>query len=299
MLPNGGAFAGWSDRGYISEYLPDGRCVLEALYVGDRFNSYRAYKFNFVGTPTELPALKTHAYSNGASLASMSSVFAVSWNGATEVASWTLYGSNDRSAPFQDLGSIAKSGFETTYFSDHFWAFSYAQANDVNGTSLGRSPVVEIILPNRRNQNITLVGLSINQQQTQRRLAVVVAAITLVGLVLSGILSMLLLWKKPRSNFQPKYFALRHAGDAVESGELEALKYNDESGDDSRKDSSDEDHADEEDKEAALARMLKSDPTISVTATEELQSPRLHLNQDSDHLYRRKVVWWATLWAGP
>jgi hypothetical protein len=39
------------------------------------------------------------------------------------------------------------------------------------------------------------------------------------------------------------------------------------------KTSSDEDHADEEDKEAALARMLKSDPTMSVTATEELRSP--------------------------
>jgi hypothetical protein len=64
---------------------------------------------------------------------------------------------------------------------------------------------------------------------------------------------LLLFWKRPRSNFQPKYFALRHAGDAVESGEMEALKYNDESGDDSRKDSGDEDHADEEDKEAALA----------------------------------------------
>jgi hypothetical protein len=87
---------------------------------------------------------------------------------------------------------------------------------------------------------------------------------------------LLLFWKRPRSNFQPKYFALRHAGDAVESGEMETLKYNDESDDDSRKDSSDEDHTDEEDKETTLARMLKSDPTMSVTGTKELRSPGLH-----------------------
>jgi hypothetical protein len=152
MFPNGGVFAGWNDRGYIREFAPDYRCVLEATYVGDRFNSYRGYKFNFVGMPTESPALKTHAYGSGASLGSMSSVFAVSWNGATEVASWTFYGSIDLSTSFQELGTIAKSGFETTYDSDRFWAFSYARGNAANSTSLGNSPVEEIILPNGQVQ---------------------------------------------------------------------------------------------------------------------------------------------------
>ena len=137
ILPNGGVFACWSDRDYVSEYAPDGCCILEAMYVGDRFDSYRRYKFDFVSTPGEPPALKKHAYDSGSSLDSMSSVFAVSWNGATEVVSWTFYGSNNPPTPFQDLGTIAKFGFETAYISDRFWTFSYAQANASNGTSLG------------------------------------------------------------------------------------------------------------------------------------------------------------------
>jgi hypothetical protein len=230
MLPNGGVFAGWSERGYSSEFSPDGRCVLEARFVGDRFNTYRAYKFDFVGTPAEPPVLTTHAYGSEASLASMSSVFSVSWNGATEVSSWTFYGSNDLSKRFQEVGRISRSGFETTYISDRFWAFSYAQANAVNGTSLGRSAVGEIILPNGQAQNITLAGLSIDGQLRKHRPTAVATIIVLVGLVLSIWISRsLFFWKRSRSCWQSLHKSELKPDGAIEAGEMEALKYDDES----------------------------------------------------------------------
>jgi hypothetical protein len=201
------------------------------MYVGDRFDSYRGYKFDFVGTPDEPPALKTHAYGSGASLDSMSSVFAVSWNGATEVVSWTFYGSNNPSTPFQNLGTIAKFGFETTYISNRFWAFSYAQANAANGTSLGFSRVEEIILPNRQTNNIKLAGLSTDARRTERRSAVatiVTIVIVLVGLALGGLtLILLFVWKRPNSCYLPAYMPVRNMDGYAEAGEMEALKYND------------------------------------------------------------------------
>ena len=57
------------------------------------------YKFDFVGNPGEPLALKTHAYDSGPSLDTVSSVFAVSRDGATEVVSWTFYRSNNPSTP--------------------------------------------------------------------------------------------------------------------------------------------------------------------------------------------------------
>jgi hypothetical protein len=230
MLPNGGVFAGWSERGYSSEFSPDGRCVQEAIFVSDRFNSYRAYKFDFVGAPAEPPALTTHAYGSGASLASMSSAFSVSWNGATEVSSWTFYGSNDLSKSFQELGSISRSGFETTYISPRFWAFSYALANAANGTSLGQSAVKEIILPNGQTQNITLAGLSVDRQQHKQKHSAIATVIVLVGLVL-GILmrKSQFSWRLPRSCWRPLYTSEVKPESAIEAGEMEALKYDDES----------------------------------------------------------------------
>lgn len=243
FLPNDGVFAGWSEQGYISEFTPDGRTVLEAKYVGTRFNSYRGYKFDFVGCPSEPIALKTHAYGSQAELASMSSVFAVSWNGATEVASWNFYGTNNMSTTFQNLGSIPKSGFETTFISEQFWAFSYAEARAANGMSLGVSPVEQIILPNNRIADITAAGLSIDQEQHERKSVLVVSVIVLIGLLFSGSLSMLLfMWQrsKPGSRwgtcFRSSYKTVGSTETAIEEGEMLGLRDHGEEMDDESED---------------------------------------------------------------
>lgn len=231
------------------------------MYVGDRFDSYRGYKFDFVGTPDEPPALKTHAYGSGASLDSMSSMFAVSWNGATEVVSWTFYGSNNPSTPFQNLGTIAKFGFETTYISNRFWAFSYAQANAANGTSLGFSRVEEIILPNRQTNSVTLASLLADARRAERRSAVatiVTIVIVLVCLALGGLTLILLsFWKRPDSCCLPAYMPLRNMDGYAEAGEMEALKYNDGSDSETGTESGNDRHA-EEDQQASTSSKVQS-----------------------------------------
>ena len=223
----------------MSEFAPDGRAVFEARYVGSRFFCYRIYKFEFVGHPSEPPALKAFAYGSDESFVSMSSVCYVSWNGATEVASWAFYGRNDPSAPFQALGNITKSGFETMFVSKQFWAHTYAEARAANGSTLGSSPVQEIILPNGRVENITLVGLAVHQMQLDTAkgsdietvvpasmLVLVVWAIALVGVAFIALLLMfLVLWKMRDSWHRSSYFSLQSSDNQAEEGELRLLKH--------------------------------------------------------------------------
>ncbi len=95
VLSNENVFINWTDWGYVSEYAADGRLVMEAKFMSARMDTYRAYKFNWTGVPTEPPALKAYAYGGVTSSNDIVSVTHVSWNGATEVASWNFYGAED------------------------------------------------------------------------------------------------------------------------------------------------------------------------------------------------------------
>lgn len=48
----------WDIQGYISEHDDDENCLLEAKVKFERISSYRVYKSDFVGLPTESPTLK-------------------------------------------------------------------------------------------------------------------------------------------------------------------------------------------------------------------------------------------------
>jgi hypothetical protein len=154
VLPNTNVVLNWGDNGYLSEFTADGRHLLDAKYTSARFGNYRAYKFNFTGSPEEPPALKTYAYGSGTSAADMVSVFYVSWNGATEVAKWNFYGSQDDSREFSMVGSAAKSGFETSYMSTTYLKYTYAEALSEDGRVLGKSGVEKTILPNGLDQKL-------------------------------------------------------------------------------------------------------------------------------------------------
>jgi hypothetical protein len=106
FLPNGHVFVGWGATAYYSEFDERGRIVLDARIgrrgpPGTEADTYRAYRFDWTGAPTDRPVITV----SGGSLY-------VSWNGATEVASWEILAGPDP----QQLGSVrtvAKSGFET------------------------------------------------------------------------------------------------------------------------------------------------------------------------------------------
>ena len=144
FLPNSdNVFVSWSDRGYLSEFSSDGRLLLEAQFTSERFNSYRAYKFNFVGSPSEALTLKAYAYTS--ETGELVSTFHVSWNGATEVAVRNFYGSqNSSSRGFVALGTATRTGFETTFVSQYM-RWCYAEAVTANGTVLGESDIQQIV----------------------------------------------------------------------------------------------------------------------------------------------------------
>lgn len=144
-LPNGNVFVGWSEQGYHSEFAPDGTLLMEAMFPSPTFSTYRAYKFDFVGMPAEPPVLKALVY--GSDLTELMSVLHVSWNGATEVASYSFYANGPADNSSVLLGSVAKSGFETTFSIDCFVDWVSVEAMDVEGNILAVSDVVRTIVP--------------------------------------------------------------------------------------------------------------------------------------------------------
>lgn len=137
ILPNGNAFIGWSDNSYISEHSPDGRLVMDARFQSTRFVTYRAWKFNFTGSPAEPPALKAFVY--GHSPETAMTAYYVSWNGATDVASWRFLRWQDESTEMPLIGETKRTGFETMFYSNGYEPSIVAQAISGDGTILGSS----------------------------------------------------------------------------------------------------------------------------------------------------------------
>jgi hypothetical protein len=92
--------------------------------------TYRAYKFEWTGTPTTLPAITVERDTSG-----MQSVY-VSWNGATGVDAWQLVSGDDEEtlAPVGD--PVPRSGFETTLRLVGDGAFVAVQALSADGAVL-------------------------------------------------------------------------------------------------------------------------------------------------------------------
>lgn len=149
VLDNGNIFVGWSENSYISEFTPDGELAFEAQFQSERFDTYRSYKFNFTGLPSEPPTLRSFAYGKDSSADSTSTVSYVSWNGATEVVSWDFYANaNDTSVEdFTYIGNTNKTGFETMFTVDGYMRYVMVEGIDKDGNVLGNSSVQETELP--------------------------------------------------------------------------------------------------------------------------------------------------------
>ena len=134
LLRDGGAFVGWGSQSYFSQFAPDGTLILDGqLPVGVR--SYRAYLADWVGRPADGP--RVVAQSNPAG----GFVVHASWNGATEVARWTVLAGHDGSS-LSAVGSQAWTGLETAIEVNSEGPAFCAVALDATGREIGRSPVV-------------------------------------------------------------------------------------------------------------------------------------------------------------
>jgi hypothetical protein len=130
-LDDGDVFVGWGGSPYITEFTRGGAIAFDArLPHGGQ--SYRAFRFPWVGRPTDRPALAVRGHTLYAS-----------WNGATEVASWQLL----EGASASDLRpgpTVPRNGFETTLTAGAQTRSAAVVALDRGGAPLGRSPAVEL-----------------------------------------------------------------------------------------------------------------------------------------------------------
>lgn len=135
LLPDGGMFVGWGTNPYFSEFAPDGSLVLDGkLTKGDP--TYRSFIGEWSGHPTGLPAVAARRRPGGAT------VYA-SWNGATEVASWTVLAGSTKTG-LAKVASARKSGFETAMAVAARGPYFAAEALDARGRILSRSLPVRI-----------------------------------------------------------------------------------------------------------------------------------------------------------
>lgn len=121
----------WALQGYMSEHDSEDRVVMEAKFVSPRMSTYRAFKAPFVGRPLDPPDLAMVPAAQGTAMY-------VSWNGATEVASWAFYSHGRR------LGTAQKHGFETLWVAPGWIGEAHVEALAADGSVLGASMVTRL-----------------------------------------------------------------------------------------------------------------------------------------------------------
>jgi hypothetical protein len=142
LLPTGGHLVGWGANPYFTEFAPSGTGVESQIILDGRLpvgaESYRTFMSYWSATPpaSEL-ALAVRQRAGGSFTAY------ISWNGATEIATWRI--SAGRSAQsLSHVVTLPKGSFESvaSFAASGATAFE-ATAYDAKGARLGSSSVVE------------------------------------------------------------------------------------------------------------------------------------------------------------
>jgi hypothetical protein len=133
-LPGLNAFVGWGQQPYFTEFDRGGRIVLDGRFVSNT-SSYRAYRFQWTGTPAVPPAVVTRT-SRG------TTTVYVSWDGATAVSFWRVLGGSNATG-LHLVRTVPKTGFETAI---NIRAAHYVQvqALDYQRRLLGTSSVAKV-----------------------------------------------------------------------------------------------------------------------------------------------------------
>jgi hypothetical protein len=105
-MPNGNTMISFGTTGTATEYQGQ-TPVFETDYADPTVFTYRTYREVWHATPAEPPALAVQRTATDAATAWMS------WNGATEVASWRLLAGRSLSS-LHEVATATRSGFETS-----------------------------------------------------------------------------------------------------------------------------------------------------------------------------------------
>ncbi|KAL4973591.1 ASST-domain-containing protein [Aspergillus desertorum] len=147
----GNVFIGWGRCPTFTEHNSSGETVLDVQFspwhsdnIPDALDNYRAYKMDWVATPWWDPAIALRQGANG------TLVVYVSWNGATEVASWAIRGSNYSEGDSTEglvLAASKRTSFETRLAiaeNEGQYRYLWAEALDARGNILRSSGLVDL-----------------------------------------------------------------------------------------------------------------------------------------------------------
>jgi hypothetical protein len=129
-LPNGNYLIGWGHEPYVTEFGPQGKALLDLRFARRGADSYRAYRFPWIGRPRSKPAIAVEG-----------STLYASWNGATEVKTWQLLGGPEKDK-LRPLLNVPRDGFETALPLPESAAWVAVRALDRLGRSMARSAAV-------------------------------------------------------------------------------------------------------------------------------------------------------------
>jgi hypothetical protein len=136
VLADGEVLVGWGNLPYFSQFTANGTLILDGQFpVGDQ--SYRAFTAAWTGHPTDKPAVAARVNPAGGS-----AVYA-SWNGATQVSTWTVLAGKTAHA-LAHVASQRRSGFETVIAVRSAGPYFAVKAVDAGRHELGRSPTVRV-----------------------------------------------------------------------------------------------------------------------------------------------------------
>lgn len=135
LLRNGNVLVGWGTAPYVTEFDHAGRVVWDARLPHGGEN-YRAFRLPWVGRPKEPPKLVARSTHAGRRLY-------VSWNGATEVASWRLQ-TGKKAHALRHEATGPKQAFETVLTPSPGARFASVTALDRHGRPLATSNVVRL-----------------------------------------------------------------------------------------------------------------------------------------------------------
>jgi hypothetical protein len=140
FLENGDVFVSWGAIPYYTEFDASGQVVLDARFgkgtakitgPNQDADTYRAFRFDWQGHPTDRPAVAVDG----------NTVY-VSWNGATEVTRWQVLAGPDI-GHLTAVKNAPKTGFETAIPVQAGGEFFAVRALDANGAVLGTSALVK------------------------------------------------------------------------------------------------------------------------------------------------------------
>ena len=139
-----------------SEHAFDGRILMSASLNYPKADTYRSYKLRWIGRPSQPPDVHSVAIQNRHNDGHVTTLVHVSWNGATEVATWTLLHTDHDGHTSELVASSARQGFETALSCDMFAKYVVMVALDLDGKEIGRSKVVETSRPQGLDHSLSV-----------------------------------------------------------------------------------------------------------------------------------------------